>query len=741
MGRRAAIGGVAALASAVIGWLAWSTRAERPLPVVPVVRAQDRAVARPASAPRLAPVSAVPAGADAPPAVERRESIGEQETVEPRATLRVRVTAASEDGTAGPPQPGVRIAVYQPGSARMTRPVEGSEGDLEHSPRTDARGEALLRLPVDVELRLVARGEDTGVADDSLVLAPLAAGEERELALALGLRFDRPLTLYLVDGADGAPIGGAELRRSAVEPASEPGSPWSTRGELLFQSDEEGRVVLDRRALAGAEVQVDAAGFAPRTFQVDHVADGTELALLRGAELTLDVTLRGEPAGGLVARLSVPRRALSATDRGLSDTARVEWVAATDELGRARFSLVPPRTPLSVELEQAGAVLHRSSALWTLEPGERNGATLELGSGTHLFGHLTDPSGAPMADVELWLVPAGRRGPEFLAAAHVGGDVSRRARTDGEGRYAVEGVAAGEWWLGPAPPVAEAGADDPAPLGEWFQVPAALERLELDLRSARGIYLAGTVTDEGRPRAGVALEGQLLGTGARTWATSDAQGGFRLGPLVPGSYRVAALPDGQHGHAGSAAALARAGAGEEAGPIALELASGETLVVLALDADAALAQVERVRWTREDVVPIFLGERATALGTPEVALRGLECGRYSVFVATIDGRVGLRTGLAIDPEGGSRDALVVVEPGYELVLENVAAEPVRVAVWQGPCSLVDAQLAPGERLARSLPAGEASLSWTRGGGAPVERTVAGEVGRSVTVRVGEDEER
>ena len=732
----------------MIGWLSWSTRGDTVLPAVPVVRAEDRPAAASAPTPRLAaplpdapePASSAGEGAATPRAIERRAAVDEPLAPEPRGTLRVRVRAATEDGAAGAPQRGVRIAVYQPGSARMTRPIEGAEGDLEHSPLTDARGEALLHLPVDVELRLVARGEDAGVADDSLVLAPLAAGEERELALTLGLRFDRPLTLLLVDGADGTPVAGAELRRLADEPSAEPRSPWSTRGELLFESDGEGRVVLDRRALAGAQVQVDAAGFAPRTFQVDHVADGAELALLRGAELTLDVTVRGEPAAGLVARLVVPLRALSATDHGLSDAGRVEWVSATDELGRARFSLVPPRTPLSVELERDGAVQHKSSAVWTLEPGEKSGATLELGSGTRLAGRLTDPGGAPLADVELWLVPAGHRGPEFLAAAHVGHDVSLRARTDGQGRYVLETVAAGEWWLGPAPPVADAGADDPAPLGEWFQIPAELEALELDLRSARGLYLAGTVTEEGLPRAGVALEGRLLGTGARAWSTSDERGRFRLGPLVPGSYRVAALPDGPRGHSGSAAALARAGAGEDTPPIALELSSGATLVVLALDEDAALAEIERVRWTREDVVPIFLGESTTALGTPEVALRGLERGRYSVFVTTTDGRVGLRTDLPVDPAEGVRDALVVVEPGYELVLENAAPEPVRVAVWRGPCSLVDERIAAGERLARPLPPGEARLSWTRPDRATVERIVAGEAGRTVTLRVGDDGE-
>ena len=49
-----------------------------------------------------------------------------------------------------------------------------------------------------------------------------------------------------------------------------------------------------------------------------------------------------------------------------------------ERAGRARFSLVPPRTPLSVELERDGAVQHKSSAVWTLEPGEKSELSLSV---------------------------------------------------------------------------------------------------------------------------------------------------------------------------------------------------------------------------------------------------------------------------------------------------------------------------------------------------------------------------
>ena len=138
--------------------------------------------------------------------------------------------------------------------------------------------------------------------------------------------------------------------------------------------------------------------------------------------------------------------------------------------------------------------------------------------------------------------------------ASVGGQRSRAALTDTDGRFELRDLPAGSW----AVRVSKTGfvtqqfgqraaftASDPVVLADGQQFAA-------DFTLMRGGIITGRVFDElGDPVANVritALRAQLSATGRRmvnaggNLATSDDTGAFRLYGLAPGSYYVSALP-------------------------------------------------------------------------------------------------------------------------------------------------------------------------------------------------------
>lgn len=145
-----------------------------------------------------------------------------------------------------------------------------------------------------------------------------------------------------------------------------------------------------------------------------------------------------------------------------------------------------------------------------LHAGERVVVTLAVG-GT-VFGRVTRRSdGSPVANATIGL-PWRPKGE--LAASHV----AARGVTGPDGRYRLEGLAAGEYWLQVSP------AHEAQP--DWIVVALAPgETKELDVVVDAGVTLKGRVLDAA---SGLGIAGATVGEGwsARRSVVTDFDGGF-----------------------------------------------------------------------------------------------------------------------------------------------------------------------------------------------------------------------
>lgn len=138
-----------------------------------------------------------------------------------------------------------------------------------------------------------------------------------------------------------------------------------------------------------------------------------------------------------------------------------------------------------------------------------------LGGSLSIAGRVTDPEGAPLADV--WISVEPERGEGS------GGDIS----TDAEGRFALAGLLAGTYQLELWPP--EPGAETP---GARMFLPAEREavqagRTDLEIALEPAVWLRGIVLDPaGRP-VGNALV-QASGPRSEQWATTEEDGRFHV---------------------------------------------------------------------------------------------------------------------------------------------------------------------------------------------------------------------
>ena len=91
-------------------------------------------------------------------------------------------------------------------------------------------------------------------------------------------------------------------------------------------------------------------------------------------------------------------------------------IARTDDDGHATLRHMPAGVPLELEAERAGRVVYTAAEPVTLEPGPNRELRIDLNLGTILSGFLRESNGRPLADQELWLVPALERGPGLFAS-------------------------------------------------------------------------------------------------------------------------------------------------------------------------------------------------------------------------------------------------------------------------------------------------------------------------------------
>lgn len=448
-------------------------------------------------------------------------------TLQPAAGLTGRVT----DET-GRPLAGSRVLLYDVSDESLRHVArEHWESAFEATAGTDGRF-SVTPLPASrfvVEVRhpgfatAVLRGVETRgegveqrVADlGDVALRPGAAVEGR------------------VRSADDEPIAGARVRttRSQVRSLYRPGGAPPGGDPEAVTGDDGGFRLADLPPGEGVTLAVEAAGFLEAT--VPGVVAPTE----RPLEVTLE---RGARVFGTVrdgrGRAVAGARVTARVSRVRQNGVDVDHEAVrTKEDGSFVIEALEPGL-LVLEVRAAGFAPWRRSGLSTDvdgtagTPPEIGPVDVELDRGVVLEGRVLDPRGVPADGAEVAVrMDRPEHGLQFRR-------MERRAtRTDADGWYRLEGLAAGSGRL-----MAEKGS---ARAEQQVEISGRSRRFDLVLEAVPGV--AGRVVDDaGRPVSGARVSAKPLDfrTSWKSVATGG-DGGFHL-PLEPGDYQLGAAKEG-----------------------------------------------------------------------------------------------------------------------------------------------------------------------------------------------------
>ncbi|MEO1085685.1 MAG: carboxypeptidase-like regulatory domain-containing protein, partial [Acidobacteriota bacterium] len=197
---------------------------------------------------------------------------------------------------------------------------------------------------------------------------------------------------------------------------------------------------------------------------------------------------------------------------------RIGSQASVDADGRYRHETAAGVYRLEVE---AAGFRQWSRSEVRLEPGA-TAIDVRLERGFSVSGRVFDADGTPMVGAQLW--------------AMMGGGSTVSGNTDDDGRFRVDGLAAGPLRI----------QVEHQRWGAVFEeLTLAESRSDVEIRFPEGGRLAGQVidADEGTPISGATISASLPLNSRRT-ATTDGDGRFLVDNAAPGRYRVTASRDG-----------------------------------------------------------------------------------------------------------------------------------------------------------------------------------------------------
>jgi hypothetical protein len=418
---------------------------------------------------------------------------------------------------------------------------------------------------------------------------------------------------------DGKPAAGAEIlaasrdhaARAAADAAGRftlrvPAGAYRLAAALGARAAAAGPLVVGAGAAAEAPLPLAPAASVEGT--VVEAATGRPVA---GAELVVALHETGEPVA-----------------RATSDAAGRFRIDGLSPGGHDLAAFAPGRSPA------------RAPAL-TLAAGERFPLRLALDAAGAVAGVVTDGAGRALAGGRVLLVTAG---DALLPPAR------HDARTDFEGRFRIEGVAAGRAELSVRQDHVDAG------VARTVRVPAG-GAAELALVLPEAGLVAGRVTLDGkRPPPGtavVALPARGAAGAAELGRTlADAAGHYRLA-LPAGDYRLHAAPAEQGAaDARAAPAQARVEAGRTA-PLQLALAppSEAALAVVVLEPGGAPSPGAVGTLSRPGDATVALATAAGEDGHVALAAGMRLAGRAAAVRARNGGRTGAWEGTL--PERGT----------------------------------------------------------------------------------------
>jgi len=463
-----------------------------------------------------------------------------------------RIVNQSEQPVAGA-QVVIRPAPSGDMRMRMMRFQAGEAATYEAA--ADASGRFEVRDLPPGTYELTARGAGYApITVPGLALPPGAGSTDLgTVVLVPGV----PVEGYVVDPG-GNPVPGAEVY--ATETAADPMS-------RILQSQEEPRTVLtgqdgffrieDRRAGESVTLGASRTGYAPAAATGVQVPPEQPVRLVLQPSAAVEgraVDPDGKPVAGV--RIVVHPADPMAMGGGtrLFTTARIRQTVS-DETGFFRAEDVIPGT---IEL-QAMATGFQDTEIKNLEVRagqELKGVEVVLAPGAVIEGRVLSPSGQPVIGAEVSVAESNQ---SFSL---------RRATSDGDGHYRMEGVAPGTRTIQ---------AEHKGYRRSVRELEVRAGENSLDLRLEGGVEVSGRVLEEGgTPLASARVQ---LREGWSSWnqpsATSGADGSFTLTGVADGTYRLLAEKEG---YARSREGQELTVAGSSVGGIEIKLTSGGAIV-------------------------------------------------------------------------------------------------------------------------------------------------------------------
>lgn len=438
----------------------------------------------------------------------------------------------------GRPLAGVRVQAYEPPS--LVSFGANFDRELRVPAVTGEDGAFRCGGLEPGKVRIAAEG-----AGHQRLVQDAAAGDE---GLELRLVPLASLSGIVVALGDGEPVSAFRIGLVPSEGVLSAGDFFGTGAEeglrrvvrpQRFTQREDGTFTVEGIGPGTYDVTVEAAGHGPRTER--------EVEVPRGGRRGLVVMLEPESVvhGRVVdLRSGLPLAGASVRVAGGGSVADMllEFVkpaaqVRTDAQGGFRLGGLAAG-PLKLGVEAAG---HRALGLGDLElaPGEvRDLGTLRLSTGAAVWGKVSDERG-PLVDVS-------------VRAFSSNGAVNRQGRTDAQGFYRIEGLPAGTFSVMRMDFAMELSGSVMDVMRDLRMETVTLaedeeRRVDLGVVSDAGTRLLGTVRDVAGPVPGamVALIPESRG-GRMGFATTDAEGRYEIGRIVPGRYAVsvAALEGG-----------------------------------------------------------------------------------------------------------------------------------------------------------------------------------------------------
>jgi hypothetical protein len=557
------------------------------------------------------------------------------------------------------------------------RIAKGSRGSLSNVPITGANGEVEFALPsgIELEIRTKPNWSDTPAVRQDV--SALARGECRKTVLEIPSGDDLEFHGIVVAADILKPIAGARVRvvtSMSWAPRPSPRDSQNANHDPDAITRDDGRFEVSACSWKYPYLSIEADGYGVVLVALDKLHATEEQALTIGVKLaaSIDATVvdgAGSPVVGVVVRASASGNELKQHDgfREYSDSvswASVPWSATTGANGICSLKSLTPDVQLSFSVLRDGKLVSPMHDRVRLNPGEVRAVRLEIGGGCTIEGVLVGEGSTPIGGRIIWL----ERANEWAGSSHYLEDAAIGtvgAKTDASGHFTFSEVRSGRWWVGLAPTNADGTkpSDDAlVPLAQIVEIPVDVRRVNVEIHAQCGVYIRGRVIDAEGHGAGSRRVSAWSENELATRTTTKEDGGFMLGPLGPGRFRVNARGKGSE----LDGELASVDAGEE--NVVLRVGRAASIEGRVLDAVTHQGCVA--------TISLLVPESSRGSGRSgeftgsdgSFNLRGIEPGTYDLLARVKDGRIAIQHGVGVSAGKKVNGIVMLVEPGSRLHL-------------------------------------------------------------------------